>query len=128
MKSKIIAVDFDGTCVKHRYPYVGEDIGAAPILRKLVENGHKIILLTMRDSGTVLRDALGWFRKNEIPLYAVNQNPSQNSWSDSRKVFAHYYLDDQAVGVPIIWEEDGKGYYVDWNAVDKWFKERGLYS
>lgn len=73
MKSKIIAVDFDGTCVKHRYPYVGEDIGAVPILKKLVENGHKIILLTMRDSGTVLRDALGWFRKNEIPLYAVNQ-------------------------------------------------------
>lgn len=128
MKSKIIAVDFDGTCVKHRYPYVGEDIGAVPILKKLVENGHKIILLTMRDAGTVLRDALGWFRKNEIPLYAVNQNPSQNSWSDSRKVFAHYYLDDQAVGVPVIWEEDGKSYYVDWDAVDKWFKERGLYS
>ena len=22
-----IAVDFDGTCVKHRYPMVGEEIG-----------------------------------------------------------------------------------------------------
>lgn len=22
----IIAVDFDGTCVKHRYPMVGEDV------------------------------------------------------------------------------------------------------
>lgn len=24
----IIAVDFDGTCVKHRYPMVGEDVDA----------------------------------------------------------------------------------------------------
>jgi len=126
MKKKIIAVDFDGTCVKHRYPFVGEDIGAAPILKKLVENGHKLILLTMRDGGTTLRDALTWFSKNEIPLYAINQNPSQN-WSSSRKVFAHYYIDDQAVGCPIKYEENYDAYYVDWEKVDEWFKERGLY-
>ena len=126
MIKKIIAVDFDGTCVKHRYPFVGEDIGAAPILKKLVENGHKIILLTMRDGGTTLRDALTWFSKNEIPLYAVNQNPSQ-TWSNSRKVFAHYYIDDQAVGCPIKYEENYDAYYVDWEKIDEWFKERGLY-
>lgn len=44
----IIAVDFDGTCVAHEFPKVGKDIGAAPILKKLVEKGHKIILYTMR--------------------------------------------------------------------------------
>lgn len=43
----IIAVDFDGTCVTHEFPKVGRDIGAVPVLRKLVENGHKLILFTM---------------------------------------------------------------------------------
>lgn len=126
-KSKIIAVDFDGTCVKHRYPYVGEDIGAAPVLKKLVNAGHKIILLTMRDCGTVLRDALAWFKKNDIPLYGINMNPAQN-WSDSRKVFAHYYIDDQNIGCPVKMEDNGSSaYYVDWEAVDKLLEEKGLY-
>lgn len=44
----IIAVDFDGTCVKHRYPMVGEDVdGAVSVLKELVRKGHKIILYTM---------------------------------------------------------------------------------
>lgn len=124
---KVIAVDFDGTCVKHRYPSVGEDIGAAPILKKLVNNGHKIILLTMRDNGKVLRDALKWFYDNDIPLYGINLNPSQ-TWSDSRKVYANYYIDDQAIGCPVIYEDDGESYYVDWNALDKWFIDHGLYT
>ena len=43
----IIAVDFDGTCVKHRYPMVGEDVdGAVSVLKELVRKGHKIILIT----------------------------------------------------------------------------------
>lgn len=42
----IIAVDFDGTCVIHEFPKVGKDIGAVPVLKKLIEKGHKIILYT----------------------------------------------------------------------------------
>ena len=37
-----IVLDFDGTVVKHRYPAVGEDIGAVPVLKKLVKNGHHV--------------------------------------------------------------------------------------
>lgn len=44
----IIGIDFDGTVVTHDFPKIGKDIGAVPILRKLVENGHKLILHTMR--------------------------------------------------------------------------------
>ena len=43
-----IAIDFDGTCVTHEFPNVGKEIGAVPILQKLVERGHKLILHTMR--------------------------------------------------------------------------------
>lgn len=44
----IIGIDFDGTVVTHEYPNVGKDIGAVPVLRKLVERGHKLMLWTMR--------------------------------------------------------------------------------
>ena len=44
----IVAVDFDGTCVKHKYPLMGEDIGAVPVLKALVAANHLLILYTMR--------------------------------------------------------------------------------
>lgn len=73
----IIAVDFDGTCVKHRYPMVGEDVdGAVSVLKELVRKGHKIILYTMR-SGDTLDDAISWFIDNDIELWGINRNPEQ---------------------------------------------------
>lgn len=62
-----IAVDFDGTCVKHRYPMVGEDVdGAVSVLKELVRKGHKIILYTMRSGDTDDRDYVDWNRVRDI--------------------------------------------------------------
>jgi len=52
----IIAIDFDGTCTPHDTPASGGDIGAEPVLKKLVAAGHRLILWTMR-SGSELEDA-----------------------------------------------------------------------
>lgn len=117
-----IAVDFDGTVVKHKYPDVGEDIGAVPVLRKLAEK-HHIILCTMRshkptNGKDTLADAINWFNENKIPLFAVNENPTQNKWTDSNKIFAHLYIDDSALGVPVKIDEEGNR-FVDWNRVEK---------
>lgn len=38
-----IAIDFDGTCVYHEFPKVGGDIGAVPVLKRLVEEGHQLV-------------------------------------------------------------------------------------
>ena len=100
----IIAVDFDGTCVTHEFPKVGKDIGAVPILKELVEKGHKIILYTMRShpdknsqgktlsgeivSNDTLQDAIDWFKKNGIPLWGINENPKQKEWTSSPKIYA----------------------------------------
>lgn len=63
----VVAVDFDGTCVTHEYPKVGRYIGAEPVLRRMVNDGAKLILWTMR-SGEKLQDAVTWFAERETPL------------------------------------------------------------
>ncbi len=112
----IIAIDFDGTCVTHEYPDVGRDIGAAEVIRKFVARGDKIILFTMR-SGEPLYDACEWFRKNDIGLFGVNENPEQHTWTASPKPYAHVYIDDAALGVPLIRPGGTSRPYVHWNAV-----------
>lgn len=114
-----IAVDFDGTCVTHDYPRVGKDIGAVPVLKKLVDRGHQLILNTMR-SGDELADAIQWFIDNDIPLYGVNENPTQKSWTASPKVYANLYIDDAALGCPLIFDHAlSIRPFVNWEYIDK---------
>lgn len=113
----IIAVDFDGTCVTHEYPDVGQNIGAQEVLRKLVAAGHKLILWTMR-SGDELDHAEDWFKAAEIPLFGVNCNPEQKSWTGSPKAYAHLYIDDAAMGAPLKTNDIGVRPYIDWAKVE----------
>lgn len=118
-----IAVDFDGTCVTHEYPKVGKDIGAVPVLKKLTDSGHKIILNTMR-SGKELADAIKWFIDNDIPLFGANENPTQKSWTTSPKVHADLYIDDAALGCPLKMDPTVSGRpFVDWYHVEKYMEE-----
>ena len=112
----VVALDFDGTVVTHEYPYVGEDVGAVPVLKELIAAGHQLILFTMR-SGKLLDDALAWFERNGIELYAVNENPEQKSWTSSVKVHANIYIDDCALGCPIRFEDGVRRPFVDWQKV-----------
>lgn len=121
----IIAIDFDGTCVTHEYPRVGRDIGAAPVLRKLVKAGHKLILFTMR-SGKELEDAVWWFRSHDIPLYGVNINPDQESWTQSPKAYAQLYIDDAALGCPLDWDDQSGRFCVTWQEVEIMLERQGV--
>lgn len=118
-----IALDFDGTVVKHEYPDVGEDIGAVPVLQRLVRNGHLIILNTMRSRNSegydTLQPAIEWFQKNGIPLYGINENPTQKEWTSSPKVYGNIYIDDAALGAPVKVDITSEGQiisakYLDW--------------
>ena len=97
----IIAVDFDGTVVTHEYPKIGRDVGAVPVLRAILDKGHQLILLTMR-SGKLLDEAGDWFKLKNLELWGVNTNPEQCSWTQSPKCYAHIYIDDAALGCPLI--------------------------
>lgn len=113
----IIAVDFDGTCVEHDYPAVGMEVeGAVETLRTLVKRGHRIILYTMR-SGSKLDAAVKWFSDRKIELWAVNRNPEQAEWTESPKVFADLYIDDSALGCPIMFIDGVRHPVVNWTKV-----------
>lgn len=116
----IIAVDFDGTCVTHDYPEIGKDIGAASVLRKLVDSGHQLILYTMRsdtEERKCLTEAVDWFRQNNIPLYGVQFNPTQKEWTTSNKCYAQLYIDDAAFGAPLIRVANSRP-YLNWGKVE----------
>lgn len=118
-----IAIDFDGTCVKHEYPYVGADIGAIPVLKELVKQGHKLILFTMR-SGIQLDDAIDWFMTNKIHLYGVQFNPTQSRWTNSNKCYAQLYIDDAALGMPLL--NEGERDFVDWKKVEQMLMNKSI--
>lgn len=109
----VIAIDFDGTVVTHEYPHVGEDAGAADVLRELVRNRNKLILYTMR-SGKLLEEARNWFAERKIPLFAVNANPEQAQWTESPKVYADLYIDDCNLGCPIKFVDGNSRPVADW--------------
>jgi hypothetical protein len=75
---------------------------------------------------------VGWFKDNEIPLLDVNQNPTQKAWSQSPKCYAHIFIDDAALGCPLIEERyDGesllyKRAFADWSSIRKHLEKRGL--
>ena len=122
----IIAIDFDGTCVTHDYPDVGKDIGAVPVLKELIKNGHHLMLWTMRGNKPVdgnrntLQDAVDWFKENNIPLWGINENPEQTleGWTNSKKQYAQLYIDDAALGCPLKMDFNlSNRPFVDWSGV-----------
>ena len=119
-----ILIDFDGTVVTHEYPNIGKDIGAIPVLKALVSNGHRLILFTMR-SGDRLIQAIDWFNSNEIPLYGVNKHPTQDRWTSSTKCHGDLCIDDRNLGTPLRYTKVGRP-YVNWYLVHQQLIGLGL--
>ena len=125
--SKIIAVDFDGTCVTREYPEVGADIPhAVEVLKKLNNEGVKIIVWTMRCGEHLDVHAKEWFENHGIEVWAYNSNPEQSSWTQSPKCYAQAYIDDAAIGCPLIYPVNGRRPYVDYIKIEKPLEETGF--
>lgn len=99
----IIAVDFDGTIVEHRYPKIGKEIPfAIATLKKLQKERNLLILWTVRE-GELLDEAVNYCRKRGLEFYAVNANhPDEQIKATQslpcRKLRADMYIDDCNVG------------------------------
>ncbi len=131
MNGIIITVDFDGTITTHEFPEIGKDIGALPILKKLTDKGHKLILNTMRSDKkgdrATLTEAVEYLKKNGIELYGIGENPTQKSWTDSVKPHSNLNIDDINLGSPLKYDPSiSDRPYVDWVKVEKMLTEYGL--
>lgn len=103
----IIAVDFDGTIVQHKYPKIGKEIPfAIKTLKLLQQKGHKLILWTYR-SGKELEEAVKFCEEKGLVFHAVNNDYDGEEFDNtySRKIYADIYIDDRNIlGIPS-WEE-----------------------
>ncbi|MDN3666719.1 BT0820 family HAD-type phosphatase [Algibacter miyuki] len=105
--TKIIAVDFDGTIVEDAYPKIGKPmLFAFETLKKLQEDGHRLILWTYR-CGEKLDDAVAFCKDNGIHFYAVNHSFEDEEYTTdvSRKIHADLFIDDRNIGGFIGWGE-----------------------
>lgn len=116
-----ILLDFDGTCVAHEYPYVGDEIGSVQVLKDLVANGHELVLFTMRSEINHLDDAVAWFKEHGLPLFGIQKNPTQHTWTASPKAYGHLIIDDTMLGAKLV---DNR--YLNWQWVAVELLKKGL--
>ncbi|MBF1427555.1 BT0820 family HAD-type phosphatase [Hoylesella nanceiensis] len=98
----IIAVDFDGTIVEHKYPEIGQEVPfAIDTLKMLIKDQHRLILWSVRE-GALLDEAVEWCRARGVEFYAVNKDyPEEEKEKNnhfSRKLKADFFIDDRNVG------------------------------
>lgn len=97
----IIAIDFDGTIVEHKYPNIGKEIPfAIDTIKKLQKEQHKIILWTVRE-GKLLKEAVDFCAERGLIFYAVNKDYPEETNEDkgySRKLKADLFIDDRNLG------------------------------
>lgn len=98
----VIAVDFDGTIVEHRYPSIGKELPfAIETLLKLKEEGHRLILWTVRE-GKYLDEAIAFCRERGLEFYAINRDyPEEEQERNNhftRKLKADLWIDDRNLG------------------------------
>ena len=100
-KTMIIAVDFDGTIVEHKYPEIGDELPFATYtLRMLAQQQHRLILWTVR-RGKLLDEAVEWCRKRGVEFYAVNRNFPEEVLDGGNcygKINAELFIDDLNLG------------------------------
>lgn len=97
----IIAVDFDGTIVEHKYPLIGKELPfATATLLKLMEKQHRLVLWTAR-RGKLLQEAVDWCKERGVEFYAVNKNYPEEELSEDNcfgKINADIFIDDRNLG------------------------------
>lgn len=99
---KSYAVDFDDTLnFAGSYPELGEpNRELIQFLKERRQEGDKVILWTCRE-GNLLKSAVKFCKNYGLEFDAVNDNLRENTeyfGSNSRKVYADYYIDDRNRG------------------------------
>lgn len=99
----IMAVDFDGTLVRDKFPEIGEERKKFCNIIRIFQNmGVKSILWTSR-TGSALREAIEWCKDHDLHFDTINENLPEvielTGGIDTRKVYADVYFDDRNRGI-----------------------------
>lgn len=108
-KKIIIAVDFDGTIVEHKFPAIGRLMpGAKQVLDKWYKEGHDIIIWTCRNisepfhpewTDAPISAVKRFLDDNDIKYTAINSDsPNIGFYLQARKIYADVYIDDKNLG------------------------------
>ena len=118
----VIAVDFDGTVVRHDFPEIGPEVpGALLVLSELYEQGHTLLLHTARTEEYLLY-AEEWCRDQGIRFANYDEFVREAPWGhNNRKVAADYFIDDRGANIPLNYDRT-----VDWVEVRKDLVRRGF--
>jgi hypothetical protein len=96
-------------------------------MRSNIENPRSSEYDIVAKGGAYLTDAILWFRVNELPLWGINTNPFQIDWTDSPKPYCHLYIDDAALGCPLIYDPRiSDRPFVDWVKVEEMLRDKGF--
>jgi hydroxymethylpyrimidine pyrophosphatase-like HAD family hydrolase len=101
----IIAIDFDGTIVEHKYPLIGEiREDAVEVINRLAKK-HEIIIWTCRGSIEDISATIDFLKDNKVKFHGFNQPSKSTNFETSRKIFADIYIDDRQIGDLPSWIE-----------------------
>jgi len=104
----IIAIDFDGTIVKHTLKNLGPPVpGAKEALLEMQDRGHAIILWTSRSE--LRYTQASDYMQEELGIVLL----SSKSWRQGGKVYADLYIDDKGYNVPLVHVPNEQPYF-DW--------------
>lgn len=108
-KIKTIGVDFDGTLFTENFPNIGEPKWRViNWCKKQREEGNILILWTCRE-GQLLSEAVQACRDVGLEFDFVNENAAhrlEKYGNDCRKIGADIYLDDKAMNVKELYDEN----------------------
>ena len=128
----VIGIDFNGTLMSYDYPNsIGQDIGAVPVLQRLLAKGHEFVLMTSvspNEEGPALaryNEMIQWFFDRKIPIIGINHNPRCKAITD--KARCDLFIDDHNLGIPLMSDPSiSSRPFVDWKAVEKMLEEMQL--
>lgn len=104
----IIAVDFDGTVVEHKFPEIGTILpGVKETMFKIIQMfpDTTFILWTCR-TGIHLAEAEMFCKGRNLPFMYYNENAHHLSFKPVPKIYADIYIDDHNLGqagFPLSW-------------------------
>jgi hypothetical protein len=78
------------------------------------------------ESGNYLTVAVEWFKQNDIPLYGIQVNPTQHTWTSSPKAYGQIMIDDSALGCPLTSPQNETRPFVDWVVVKSMLQCSGV--